>query len=341
MVVPPGGAADRERRALVAAVPPVVAAVDQRLAGHRVLQADGPEFLPDLVNLAAEDGADLVCVLGHGGAEVVLDVARSFPGTRFCTTEDPASDVTVPSNVRALPVATAEVALVGGFAAGAVVGSGPPALLLPPDGDTEGPAADAFRLGFASATASDDSAAPVSVAPTDGEAREGAVARLLTSAAVVVDVSATDADPALAAVADEEDPSALVALADALGLEVGPATGASASPSPPPAAQPPPDPELDPAAAPLVAAPGAGGVPPGVLLVVTVDRVAQLATVVAELLDGWVGGRTALGFGSGVLDVAPGSVVGSTAAVAAARVAVGRLDAGEIALPTPSPSPPP
>jgi hypothetical protein len=171
-------------------------------------------------------------------------------------------------------------------------------------------------------------------------------------------VSGGPSVPVLAAVRAERDPSALIALAETL-TAVEPAAGSSPAPTPEPTAPTetpmpaptptptpgrgaPPDPELDPAVAPLAVDPSAGGAaPPGVLLLVTVDRVAQLLLVVEELLTGWVGGVEPVGFTDGVLGVAAGSLIGSEAAVTASAAAVARMLEGDLVVPSPSPAPQP
>jgi hypothetical protein len=59
------------------------------VADVRSVVPDDPEFVPDVAALLADQGTDLVCVLGEDGVPVVLQLADRFPATRFCAIGEP------------------------------------------------------------------------------------------------------------------------------------------------------------------------------------------------------------------------------------------------------------
>lgn len=92
----------------------------------RVVAADGPEFVGDLVALLAEDGADLVCAIGPRSGDVVVRIAPAFPETRFCATPAIAEVATIPANVLLIDLRVEEVAYLAGAAAQLTSSPGPP-----------------------------------------------------------------------------------------------------------------------------------------------------------------------------------------------------------------------
>lgn len=91
------------------------------LGEFRTLVPDPGEFAGDIAVLLAERGYDLVCVVGEGAAEPVLDAARDFPATRFCgiaTVAAPAVEE-VPDNALVVGLRMEEAAYLAGVAAAA------------------------------------------------------------------------------------------------------------------------------------------------------------------------------------------------------------------------------
>jgi hypothetical protein len=93
------------------------------VARIRAVTVDDAGFVPDTAALLADGGADLVCVLGTDGADVVVDLAARFPAARFCATGDPGLER--PDNVDLFDLAHEEL--------GHVLGTGA-ALLAEGDG---------------------------------------------------------------------------------------------------------------------------------------------------------------------------------------------------------------
>jgi hypothetical protein len=118
--------------------------VDERLEGLaaerigdvariRAITVDDAGFVPDTAALLADAGADLVCVLGTDGADVVVDLAARFPAARFCATGDPA--VERPDNVDLFDLAHEELGHVLGTGAALLADGGPVGVVL--GGDTD------------------------------------------------------------------------------------------------------------------------------------------------------------------------------------------------------------
>ncbi|MTV26560.1 BMP family ABC transporter substrate-binding protein [Nitriliruptoraceae bacterium ZYF776] len=88
---------------------------DGEVSRVRLVEADGAAFVGDVAALLADDGADVVCVLGRQAAVVVPALADRFPATRFCAA--PAALTDPPENVDATFLATDELGHVVGVAA--------------------------------------------------------------------------------------------------------------------------------------------------------------------------------------------------------------------------------
>lgn len=110
----------------------------------RVVAADGPEFVGDLVALFAEDGADLVCAIGPRSGDVVVRIASAFPETRFCATPAIAELALIPANVLLIDLRVEEVAYLAGVAAQLTSAPGAPGFVA---GDTRY-SVDRQRLAF-------------------------------------------------------------------------------------------------------------------------------------------------------------------------------------------------
>lgn len=88
----------------------------------RALAPDAPVFAGDLAAKLADDGYDLVCVLGDAGTRTVLDLAARFPATRFCATGASRDDQ--PENVDVFDLAHEELGYVLGAAASGLADGG-------------------------------------------------------------------------------------------------------------------------------------------------------------------------------------------------------------------------
>lgn len=89
------------------------------LGEFRTLVPDPGQFAGDIAVLLAERGYDLVCVVGDGAAEPVLQAARALPATRFCaiaTVAEPAVEE-VPDNALVVGLRMEEAAYLAGVAA--------------------------------------------------------------------------------------------------------------------------------------------------------------------------------------------------------------------------------
>lgn len=84
------------------------------VASVRAVTPDDRQFEPDVAALLAEEGADLVCVLGADGPRTARRLAERFPATRFCALGAP-RDVG-PPNVDLFEVAHEELGHVLGVA---------------------------------------------------------------------------------------------------------------------------------------------------------------------------------------------------------------------------------
>jgi basic membrane lipoprotein Med (substrate-binding protein (PBP1-ABC) superfamily) len=96
------------------------------VASLRVVQPDTPGFVVDVTTLVADREADLVCVLGAGSGEVVLELAAAFPTTEFCAAPAAAEPADIPENVLLIDVRVEEIAYLAGVAAQLSVGEAAP-----------------------------------------------------------------------------------------------------------------------------------------------------------------------------------------------------------------------
>lgn len=103
------------------------------VARIRAVTVDDAGFVPDTAALLADGGADLVCVLGTDGADVVLDLAARFPATRFCATGDVGLER--PDNVDLFELAHEELGHVLGTGAALLADGGGVGVVL--DGDSD------------------------------------------------------------------------------------------------------------------------------------------------------------------------------------------------------------
>lgn len=264
------------------------------VAEVRVVDADTLAFAYDLAMLLADDGYDLVCVVGTGTAERLRRVAVARPATRFCGT-DP-TVVEPPSNLVVVGVDRAAVATLAAAALGVV--DGPVAVLSTPGtGDAESlvaPVAEVLPPLPAPPQQDDASPTPTPtprpspspppvravVSPATAEAAVRAVEGLLDDGAAAIVTLTARVDGEVAATAAGEGVP-VVGLADWL---------------------------VD----------AEGELPPGVLAAVAVDRGRVLVAAVraARTTPGAPVGL--LGIDDGVLRVVPGTMAGADAAAARA-----------------------
>jgi hypothetical protein len=127
------------------------------VADVRSVVPDDPEFVPDIAALFADQGTDLVCVLGADGVPVVLQLADRFPATRFCAIGEPREGQ--PSNVDLLAVEHEELGHVLGIAVREVAGDEPVGVVIGDDGDD----AERRRAGARAGLAGTDVAVDVVV----------------------------------------------------------------------------------------------------------------------------------------------------------------------------------
>jgi hypothetical protein len=90
------------------------------VAALRTVVADESVFQPDLAALLADDGHDLVCIIGQDGARTALELGDRFPATRFCAVGTPREEQ--PVNVDLFDVAFEELGHVLGVVAAEVAG---------------------------------------------------------------------------------------------------------------------------------------------------------------------------------------------------------------------------
>lgn len=109
----------------------------------RTLVPDAEAFVPDLASLLVAEDYDLVCVLGRGAGEIVLELARRHAATQFCgAPAEPADDP--PPNLYLVDLALEELGHVVGVALGRLGGEDPVALL----GAGNRAGGESFRTGL-------------------------------------------------------------------------------------------------------------------------------------------------------------------------------------------------
>lgn len=148
VVLPPRGSISEEAAdTLERAIETTVSAADSDVA-LRVVQPDGPEFVAGIAGLLADDGFDLVCVLGQAGTAAVATLALQQPGTRFCMV-GPVDEG--PENLWAPALRHREAAWLAGVAAALADGSGPVGMIFREGQPALSAKRASFDLGFAAA----------------------------------------------------------------------------------------------------------------------------------------------------------------------------------------------
>lgn len=196
VLLPAAGVPAGEVASYAQAVDRLRSAYADRLGEVRRVTLDDPAFAADTVTFLAEEGHDLVCVVGAPLVRTVPAVARSYPNTRFCAA--PAVYEEAPDNVLALELAVAEPAFVLGVVAATLFPGAPPGFV----GARSEHAVEQRRRGFQEGVASRRGQAralggtfaedPISAAAITTRQVE-AGARVLYTAAGELDVAAREA----------------------------------------------------------------------------------------------------------------------------------------------------
>jgi hypothetical protein len=304
------------------------------VARVRVVEAATEAFAGDLLRLFADDGSDLVCLLGTGTASVLLAVARERPATRFCGSDPLAGPP--PANLAVVALDRADVARAAGAALGPVnrpvvllitATSGPveplttaldegvparPAPAEPTPSATAAPAAGPGGAPEADATRAPDAPAadapaatetPIPGSPSPGPTAPDAPAPDRRIVAVLTPSVDELAQPVLTELVADR-PAALVALTarvDPLAAAVGLAAGVPVV-----------------GIADWLRTSRAGALPRGVLVAFDVDRAMLLEAAVADALATGGGILRLLGAEAGVLSALGGPAPGAEAALARA-----------------------
>lgn len=274
----------------------------------QVERAASSDFTRDLADLAVDDGFDLVCVVGTGAAELVLELARARRDARFCTTDGRIAG----GPVNLVAVAIDPVALVEAGAVAIGTATAPVGLLLGAQlGDT-----DALTTAFTSAVApprqpalptpspapSPTAGATSSPSPSQSPSPGPAVPGPTSPQPPFVTATPGSGDAVQEGAAEElvaQQPSRSLLLVTPGGTDVATVVGASGS-------------EL------VVVSDWAvdpeGELPPNLLVALTVDWAALLAGAVEAGLSDDAPQVQLLGVAEGVLDALPGQAPEAEAA---------------------------
>lgn len=249
------------------------------ISAVRTVVPDRSTTVVDVLETMAEEGHELVCALGPGAARAVHDVARRFPGTKFCGAPGNLTDV--PSNALIFDLRIEESAYLAGIAAaeaapfiGSDAGSTPAIIVA--DSAQASRLQLAFDQGY-SISRQPDEPAPVRVATTKAvafdtaESLYAAGAYLIYTAAGRVELGVIDA-------ARERDRLVIGTLPPAVDEDLVASEGASAEPA-----------------------------EPWALLYLGENLSAAFRDTLDELAVGWIGGRRSIGFHNGALSLTPGT----------------------------------
>lgn len=267
----------------------------------RAVQPDGPAFVRDLVALLAGQGYDLVCAMGAGAREAVLELAADHPEVRFCVVAGGGPE-DAPGNVHLLDIALGEAAYLAGAAVGATIAPSPlleegeprpvPVGLIGPTGSAPSTAERAaFEQGVRRGV---DRPLDVRVVTAASEDLASRIAELVDGGAPVVVGGPGVPLAALQQGAADADGLA-VATVDARATIDGPTTA--------------------------------------VLAIVRLDLRVALEMAVRALVDGEPPGVARLGVADGAVGVTAGGATRAEAAVTAARAAADDLAEGRVTLP--------
>lgn len=253
------------------------AIADGTIATLRTVVPDRVVAVGDVVELLAEEGHDLVCVLGPGAGRAVREVAPRFPGTRFCGA--PAQFAGVPENALVFDLRIEEAAYLAGIAAAEAADFIPasrgtmPAIIVS-DSSAASRIQVAFDQGY-SISREPEEPTRVRVASSSAVAFETASG--LYEAGVNVILSLTGRlDEAIIDAAREVDRLVIASSAVPVGAS----------------SEAPEDEEID----------DSWG-----LMFLGENLSAAFRDAVAELATGWTGGQRRLGFRNGALTMSPGT----------------------------------
>lgn len=247
----------------------------------RVVTADDPGAMDDLVRLFAAEEYDLVCALGPGALDAVVGVARDLPSTRFCAA--PVIATEIPPNVLAVDIRAEEMAYLAGVMAGSYAPERPPLLVTAASTHASARQQQAFRDGFAS-TAPPEGLVPIIVGPVEDQAAVvEALEEHLRSGVSAVYTDAGDADVGVVTAAAAES-------ARRQDLRATPSPGASEDPT-----------TTAPTTVLVVGGPAVlpleegAPVPPEVAYVVEMDWAGAVVVAAMQLVGTWEGGIVSIG----------------------------------------------
>lgn len=308
VVLPPPGQAPLTPAGTRLAAESVADRYGTAVGEFRTVAPDDVTFVEDVVVLLAEQGYHLVCVVGRGAAEVVLEVAPTFPATRFCGIPAPGlvDPQLLPPNALLVDLRMEEAAYLAGVAAATAPRRPSPSV-------TEG-AAPAPAAGFVTAPGPEtDRLRAAFVAGVT--ALQGARA----GAAVATGATTTEA---LGELVRAQFESGVQVVYVATGVRDGPAIEAAGAHD-----------------GYLVLlrdrARFAGDTPTSVVTWMLVDVSGALGLAVGRVVDGGEGGLVSLGVAEGAIRPQVGAAEGSTATFERVRRVAEELGDGSRTVPEP------
>lgn len=285
-------------------------AADHRdeLGEFRIVAPDGATFVGDIATVLAEQGYDLVCLVGDTAVDVAMRVAAGFPATRFCAIPGPtvAPDEDLPDNVLVVAHRMEEVGYLAGVAAAQVPVPSPA-----PDAGAPAPPPAGF-IGDPSRPTTPQQRAAFEAGLAAGLGRAVAP-RVAVSAAgeeVIAQLAREQFDagiPVVFTAAGAADEAVLEAAGDRGGLVVLHRDRARFE----------------------------GDPPAEVLVWFLVDVGRGLELAVTRLLDGWEGGVASFGLADGAITVQTGGAPRSAAVRERVDAVATELREGRTTVPTP------
>lgn len=310
VVLPPQGESPLTTTGTRAAAEAVDDHFRDAVGEFRSVAPDPGAFVGDVVTVLAEQGYDLVCVVGSRAAEVVLRVAPTFPATRFCGVPAPgAMDAeAVPANALLVDVRMEEAAYLAGIAAAAAPRPPRPSST---EGTSPAPAGAGFvadgthpltprqRAAFVAGLADGPGAPPatrVDVTPTDDEEVAARAIAQLEAGVPVVFVTAASSDTGVLDAAAAND-GVVIVHRDRARFD--------------------------------------GDTPEEVLVWFLLDVSVALEEAVERAVGGWEGGITSVGLAEDALRPQAGAAPSSTTTFARVREAAAAVRDGSRTVPGP------
>lgn len=270
----------------------------------RVVQPETAVFVQDVTVFVAEEGADLVCVLGAGSGAVVRAVAPGFPETEFCATPASSDPEDIPPNVLQIDVRVEEIAYLAGVAAYVADPTRPAGFIA---GESEY-ATDRQRAAFVAgitAAASEPVTPYVGFPAADEERGYGLAAPQYAAGVRVIFTAAGEADLGVRRAAEEAEETRALVIGSQRTLVPRTDTGAQEAP------------------------------PAAVLMTTTQLLSVPVELALTQALGTWEGGQASVGLREGALVVAPGGSPRYRAVADAVAEARARIEAGDLVpLPT-------